>query len=865
MLFPDGTRRPFDELVRSSLTCGQIKARRQLLHDGAAEHALKNGASRGTKWRGNRMDLDPYTCRLAWFEDPQGLRSRNPHCDSVHLDCTPCTVYVNRVDTTQLALSFGSQLLLLKAATQEEACDWATVLASAIFFSSESFKAVVDECAQCFAIAVSLRSEMLHAGTPDQGKDAQLSLDETAALLRIMFRPLGFNDIRVLESRLNPSGSGLGVEAFTHLFRHMASDDNPLDELARALTILSAAHSKTVPALDATPDLPLGDAMFEELKKQNIPTYIVNLLLDAADAVAYGASPEGPPQPVAPLQVAQVMYPRTAGLTAGDHFVFDHAETPIGYRAEPLNVSAAGSEAPDAADLEAIVLTEKKGGELAHDRAPGNLEDEIDAELRSMQPKKAPAEEPAPADPFVDQLRNMWGSMLGEAAEPEPASKDEEKVLNSDEEGAPAGPTPRTYEGRLARARSGKQGDRKGGDGSDERFFDSDETAEPDGPTLRTYAGRVDRARAGKRADGDAAGGSDEAFFDPEEQQAEQQAEPDGPTPSTYESRMDRARSGMAVKAADGTASDEKFFDSPEGGASPVYDDFDDRAMLGGTLRSRYIGADLAAQAAELRADKGPGPQAYQARLARARADRAEREGKRWDDADMAEIGPTAPTPRTYQGRLERARVRKIDSKSRTSDTSPDLATSPGVHVSLSGSLSTAGHTDDSTFVPVGGTLRSRYIGEDLASQAKELRTEKIGVTPRTYEARVKRARAGGRRSSVPVMVGPKMASTPMGGTLRSQYIGMELAAQIAERKTEPAITPRTYSGRIQQARDGLSAKDISAVTRLPPAAVEEQPEPAGEKTDAFHLTLPRANARVIGAMPVAKAPEAAPLMVARI
>jgi len=217
VLFPNGTRRPFDELVRSSLTCGQIKARRHLLHDGAAEHALKHGAPRGTRWSRYRMDLDPYSCRLAWFEDKRGRGTRNPrHCDSVHLACTPCAVYVNRLDPTQLALAFGSQLLLLKAEREEEAADWTAVLASAIFFSSDSFKALVDECSRCFAIAISLRS--------GQDESAELSLPETAALLRVMLRPLDFKEMSLLESRLAPAGKGLGVEAFTALFRHVSKD-----------------------------------------------------------------------------------------------------------------------------------------------------------------------------------------------------------------------------------------------------------------------------------------------------------------------------------------------------------------------------------------------------------------------------------------------------------------------------------------------------------------------------------------------------------------------------------------------------------------------------------------------------------------
>jgi hypothetical protein len=851
------------------------------------------------------MDLDPYTCRLAWFEDPHGMRSRNPsHCDSVHLDCTPCAVYVNRVDTMQLALSFGSQLLLLKAATQKEAYDWATVLASAIFFSSDSFKALVDECAQCFAIAVALRSEKIQDGTQPQGKDAQLSLEETAALLRVMFRPLGSNDIRVLESRLAPSGSGLGVEAFTRLFRHMASDDNPLDELARALTMLSATHSKTAPAIDATPDLPLGDTMFEELKKHDIPTYMVNLLLDAADAVAYGASPDGPPQPVAPLQVAQVLYPRTAGLTADDHFVFDHAETPIGYRADLLPVTPTSvllfNEDEDAVELEAVVVTEAEPATAARDAVSNDVNVPAGAELGPLQAQTEalPAETPAGTDSFVDQLRNMWGSFMGGTAEPEPAPKEEpaargssEKLFDSDGERGAKGPTPRTYEGRLARARSGKP-DGRAGDGSDEKFFEpDDEAAEPDGPTPRTYAGRVDRARAGKRAGGDGAGGSDENFFGSDEEEVEE----DGPTPRTYGGRMDRARSGKAGKGAGGGGSDENFFGSDEeeieidkptpgtyGGrmdrarsgnalkrgdtaddaGATAYDSFDDRAMPipeGGTLRSRFIGADLAAQAAELRADKGPGLRTYEGRMARARAGRAERNPGRWDDADIADAGPTAPTPRTYQGRLERARVRKLESKSAGRAAEPH---SPGVRVSARSS-SAEGQVGDQASVPVGGTLRSRYIGEDLASQARQLRTDNVGVSPRTYEARVKRARAGGKQGNAPVT-----AVTPMGGTLRSQYIGIELAAA-AERKTDLALSPRTYSGRIQRARAGLSAKDVAAVALPQPTTMQPEIEPAGEKTDAFQLTLPRATARVIGAAPADIIPrqegQPAPKMIARI
>ena len=51
-------------------------------------------------------------------------------------------------------------------------------------------------------------------------------------------------------------------------------------------------------------DLPLGESMYYELQKHRMPAFIVNLLLDAADVVAYGSAPYGPPQPVAPIQVA---------------------------------------------------------------------------------------------------------------------------------------------------------------------------------------------------------------------------------------------------------------------------------------------------------------------------------------------------------------------------------------------------------------------------------------------------------------------------------------------------------------------------------------------------------------------------------
>lgn len=1007
VLFPDGTRRPFDDMVRCSLTCGQLGARRKLLSDGAAEHALKHGAPRATRWRRHRVDLDPYTSRLAWFEDARGIRAKKPtHCDSVHLDCTPCAVYVNRVDHTQLALAFGAQLIIFKADSKSEACDWATVLASAIFFSSDSFKALIDECSRAFAIAISLRSKALHDNM-HEGMDSQLSLDETAALLRAMFRPLSLSDVRILGERLAPSGRGLGVEAFTQLFRHMSSDDTPLDELARAITILSATHSKLAPPIDATPDLPLGEFMFEELTKHNMPSSIVNLLLDAADAVAYGASPEGPPCPVAPLQVAQVLYPRTAGLLADDHYVFDTALTPIGYRAEGMAVSPVGSAAPS--EQEATPPNPRPD---IGPSTPDELDAEIEAELEAIKAKRPPDQpEPQREESFVDQIRNAWKNFRSgflESTEPQAAEQpaeqpteeqenqkrgggagSDEKFFDSDEERAGG----LDYGDRLARARLRKGGERRGvsderffddeedygrdvayddrmdrarsrqgrkggGRGSDERFFESDSDLDLDAPTPRTYASRLERARSGKAGDG-VRGGSDETFFDSETDEigpdvvaynnrlgrartgkaakaggghnsekffddSDEDFGPDGVTPLTYEERMERARARKAVR--DGTSgskagrNSEKFFDDSESevgtdGVTPrtyktrlerarskkagedrqsserFFDDSEsekagpdgvtprtyktrlERARSKKTVRGGRDGAERSSEkffdseedAAEP-ATQGLAPQ-YETRMERARGGKAKvgisirhRSSEKFFDSEDDELdrvpiipeGGTlrsrfigadlaaqaaargradfegqASTPRTYIGRLERARARKISH--RTKD------------VRISGASIADDSDDDALFVPVGATLRSKFIGEDLAAQANELRTDTRGPPTSTYDARVKRARAAGRGAS-------EMSKQPtFGGTLRARYI----AADLAERRSEPPITPRTYTGRIQRARAGVAARDLAMVAQaLPDAPVTSAPEHIRLRS-TFRLNLPPSlPTRVIGGAP---------------
>ena len=309
IFFPDGKRHTHDEAGRFKQRGNQMRIK--LLQDGAAAHALKHGRSGSSRWRMSYISFDPHACRLKW-ED-------GSHKGGT-IDLAPAGValFVSRLDARHLGLTFGgSRLLLMDTADLAVAKEWAVGLSSALFFRSDAFSAVSDECLQCFAAALSLRSGSRRPAALQLG-GARLSAREVTLLLQTMLRPLSGSDMVALEQRLSEPG-GLGPQGFTALYRHLASHDDPVDALARALALVGDSRSKGEP-----PNNCLGAALVV-LRRFRLPDHAIDRLVETANRAAANSS-----EPVTPVHVASTLYPRLAAfLDRSDEGAFALEGSPL--------------------------------------------------------------------------------------------------------------------------------------------------------------------------------------------------------------------------------------------------------------------------------------------------------------------------------------------------------------------------------------------------------------------------------------------------------------------------------------------------------------------------------------------------------
>ena len=61
-----------------------------------------------------------------------------------------CKVYVNRLKPSEFAVSYDNQLLMLQAASREDAHEWVVAIASCLYFLSPQFEELIGDCVRFF-------------------------------------------------------------------------------------------------------------------------------------------------------------------------------------------------------------------------------------------------------------------------------------------------------------------------------------------------------------------------------------------------------------------------------------------------------------------------------------------------------------------------------------------------------------------------------------------------------------------------------------------------------------------------------------------------------------------------------------------
>eukprot|EP00908_Phaeocystis_cordata_P024143 Transcript_6617.p1 GENE.Transcript_6617~~Transcript_6617.p1 ORF type:complete len:753 (-),score=278.29 Transcript_6617:199-2352(-) len=247
VLFPDGSHTPFNDEVRYTNLNGYLR-KRLAVKDGGnpgksaggkADYAIQYGAAR-RGWHRHYIYVNLKW--LAWFEeDPEGPKpgpgksakmavSRGKGLGSVHLDSQECTLYVHREYPNEFAIKYEcyddkhgkyDQLLMMQAQTPEDAHAWVVAIASCLYFCSQSFAELIEDCQRFFN------------AVPKSYEDGRLSVIEALDLLRAMGREATLEqveqcaDLAQVEKRFD-------AREFAFLVRFVCSDVEPAGELLRA-------------------------------------------------------------------------------------------------------------------------------------------------------------------------------------------------------------------------------------------------------------------------------------------------------------------------------------------------------------------------------------------------------------------------------------------------------------------------------------------------------------------------------------------------------------------------------------------------------------------------------------------------------
>ena len=312
VLFPDGTHAAFNDEVRYTNLKGYLRKRR-VVEQGRAEFALQYGEEpRG--WHRHFLYLNMRI--FAWFyvdpDEDKGstwskwkaeLLQRGKDVGSIKLDqqvrpdrlalplSTPstclssapaaarplsaraasdplvqvCKVYVNRLKPSEFAVSYDNQLLMLQAASREDAHEWVVAIASCLYFLSPQFEELIGDCVRFFN------------AVPKSYDDNKLSIIEALDLLRAMGRDATLEQVEKCAAITMPPGR-FDAREFAFLVRYVCSDVDPAGELLRAFKTFDPANLGYVSA----------DNLINGLVQCGVPPEEVESIMRAT-----GATPEG--------------------------------------------------------------------------------------------------------------------------------------------------------------------------------------------------------------------------------------------------------------------------------------------------------------------------------------------------------------------------------------------------------------------------------------------------------------------------------------------------------------------------------------------------------------------------------------------
>ena len=183
----------------------------------------------------------------------------------MHLDSQECSLYINRTNRTHFALSFDNKLLMMQAATEEDAHDWVVAIASCLYFCSQSFAELIEDCQRFFN------------AVPKSYDDGRLSVIEALDLLRAMGRTATLEQVEQC-AQLAQVANRFDAREFAFLVRFVCSDVEPAGELLRSFKTFDPQGLGVV----------LADQLIAGLAQCGVPPEEIEPIVRAA-----GASPDG--------------------------------------------------------------------------------------------------------------------------------------------------------------------------------------------------------------------------------------------------------------------------------------------------------------------------------------------------------------------------------------------------------------------------------------------------------------------------------------------------------------------------------------------------------------------------------------------
>ena len=172
---------------------------------------------------------------------------------------------MNRLKPCEFALSHGNKLLMLQAGSTEDAHEWVVAIASCLYFLSQQFEELIGDCVRFFN------------AVPKSYEDSKLSVIEALDLLRAMGRDATLDQVEKCAVITMPPGR-FDAREFAFLVRFVCSDVDPAGELLRAFKTFDPTNLGYVSA----------DNLINGLVQCGVPPEEVEAIMRAT-----GATPEG--------------------------------------------------------------------------------------------------------------------------------------------------------------------------------------------------------------------------------------------------------------------------------------------------------------------------------------------------------------------------------------------------------------------------------------------------------------------------------------------------------------------------------------------------------------------------------------------